>query len=417
MEQLLPIRAHIRARILYGPLGSHLDTYVASLCKEGYSAVVVRCYIRGIDVFGTWLSKHELGITDVDEAVVARFCGELGRRDVPSGTRGRLPNMVHGVRGFASFLWVQGVARRRSTGQPPTEADRWLMPFDEYLDHERGVSLGVRRTYLRYAHAFVEARFGTGTLDWSTVGADDVADFVCTQSARLKPSTCRAPVTAMRALLRFLASSGAVRPGLDRAVPTIRQWKQADLPAYLTAEEVERVVAVSGETTSPVGRDRAIVLLLVRLGLRASEVAGLTLDDIDWRAGRILVRPGKSGRERRLPLPADVGAALVVYLRQGRAERPYRTLFLLACPPYRALTASAVSAVAKRVLARAGVEALRRGSHVFRHTAATQMVRSGASFKQVADILGHARLETTAIYAKLDVDALAGVALPWPGGA
>ena len=143
----------------------------------------------------------------------------------------------------------------------------------------------------------------------------------------------------------------------------------------------------------------------------------LSLDDIDWRAGRILIRPGKSGRERHLPMPTDVGAALVVYLRQGRAKRPYRTLFLLACPPYTALTASGVSAVAKRVLARAGVKALRAGAHAFRHTAATQMVRGGVSFKQVADILGHARLETTAIYAKLDVDALATVALPWPGGA
>jgi site-specific recombinase XerD len=145
-------------------------------------------------------------------------------------------------------------------------------------------------------------------------------------------------------------------------------------------------------------------------------VAGLRLDDIDWRQGHVTIQASKSGRERRLPLPTDVGSALVSYLRDGRPKRPHRAIFLQARPPYRQLSGGVVTSVAQRGLKRAGVSPLRHGAHVFRHSAATQMVRRGATFKAVADVLGHACIETTAIYAKLDVDALARVSLPWPGG-
>jgi site-specific recombinase XerD len=221
-------------------------------------------------------------------------------------------------------------------------------------------------------------------------------------------------VTATRAFVRFLVGKGLVASGLVGAVPTVRQWKQASLPNYISADQVAAVVATCSDVSALGRRDRAILLLLVRLGLRASEVASLRLDDIHWREGVISVRGAKSGRERPLPFPTEVGAAVAKYLREGRPRSHQRQVFLAFRAPHQSLSPSAISCIAAKALARADVRAARRGAHVFRHTVATRMVRAGASLKDIADVLGHARLETTSIYAKLDVQKLIAVALPWP---
>ncbi len=290
-----------------------------------------------------------------------------------------------------------------------------LQPFDEYLDRVSGVSIGTRRIYLLYARSFLQMRFGEAEPNWSTLSAEDVADFVRVKAATVTTSL---PTTAVRALLRYLATTGAVRPGLDGAVPTIRRWKHASLPRHLTDDAVKAVLGSCDEAT-PIGvRDRAILLLLVRLGLRAGEVAALTLDDFDWRHGHLLVRATKSRRERTLPLPDEVGRAIVAYLRCARPHRSHRAVFVRVDrrSPFEPLKVWGVTDVAQRALAKAGLRMTRPGAHVLRHTAATHMVRRGASFKEVADVLGHASLQTTGIYAKLDLETLARVAMPWPGG-
>ena len=243
-----------------------------------------------------------------------------------------------------------------------------------------------------------------------------IAAFLQTRARQLRPSACRAPVTATRALLRFLTTGGVVPAGIEGAVPTLREWKHAILPRVLAAEDVQRVLAAVDEARPGGRRDRAILLLLTRLGLRAAEAAALTVDDIDWHDGSVRVA-GKGGRERRLPLAADVGAALVAALRSRPPTSPPDVIFVTARPPYRQLGGLSVTAIAKRALQRAGVTVARPGAHVFRHTFASQMVRRDVPMKTVSDLLGHARLETTAIYAKLDRETLATIALPWPGGA
>jgi integrase len=215
-------------------------------------------------------------------------------------------------------------------------------------------------------------------------------------------------------MLRFLVFSGATPEGLDGAVPTVRRWKQASLPRHLTASQVEGVLNCCNLTTSNRRRDRAILLLLVRLGLRSGEVVAIQLDDIDWREAIIRVRPGKSGKERLLPMSKEIGEALVSYLTDDRPPTTDRRLFLRSIPPYRGLHPSTVTSITKIAFKRAGITGVPLCSHTLRHTAATLMVRQGVPFKEVADILGHARLETTTIYAKLDLESLAGVALPWP---
>jgi site-specific recombinase XerD len=187
------------------------------------------------------------------------------------------------------------------------------------------------------------------------------------------------------------------------------------LPKALTPEEVQRVLSLCESETAVAVRDRAVLLLLARLGLRAGEVAALDIGHLRWSEGELLVVAGKSGRERLLPLSDEVGRALVAYL-QLRPQSDDRRVFRCTLAPHRPLAASSVSSVAGRYLSRAGLPTGYCGAHVLRHTVATQMVRRGVSFKQVADVLGHARLETTTIYAKLDLETLSQLALPFPGG-
>ena len=316
---------------------------------------------------------------------------------------------------MAAYLWTQGVAARRGPVSAACETDQWLQHFDDHLVHVHGLVVGTRRIYRRYAAAFLAECAGTPTPDWSRLTVRTVAAFVQTQASQLSPSACRAPVTATRAFLRFLATRGVVPAGIVGAVPPVREWKHATLPRDLSANDVQRVLAAVDETRTSGHRDRAVLLLLTRLGLRAGEVAALTVEDIDWHNGSVCVA-GKGGRQRRLPLPADVGAALVSTLRSRPPTSPPDAIFVTARAPYRQLSGPLVSEIAKRALRRAQVIVPRPGAHVFRHTFASQMVRRSVPMKTVADLLGHARLETTTIYAKLDRETLATVALPWPGG-
>jgi site-specific recombinase XerD len=202
---------------------------------------------------------------------------------------------------------------------------------------------------------------------------------------------------------------------MEAAIPQMPQWKQAGLPRYLPAPEVERVIGSVLDHTAQGRRNYAMLLLLARMGLRAEEVMKLTLDDIDWREGVIRIRATKSHRDRMMPLSQEVGAALYVYLEHARPQSGYRAVFLRLRPPFKPFhDSSAISRMVRRALIRAGIVGAPAAAHLFRHAAATGMVTRGATFKEVADVLGHASIATTAIYAKLDIAALSRVALPWP---
>lgn len=415
MIDSLFLRDHVRRRLRSGPAGPYLSGFARALEQERYRQGTICRYVRAADGFGRWLGRGDVAIAQVTDAVAGRYLAELGRLQCPARPGGRLPDIVFGTRKFVEWLRQQGVVSQTRDACASSPADRWLVPFALHLER-RGLTAGTRRIYLRYAGLFVDELFGTGAPDGGSVAADRAATFVRKQAARLRSSSSGAPVTAIRAFLRYLVVAGIVDAPIDAAVPTIRQWKLASLPKYLSDDDVRRVLATCD--TTPVGRrDRAILSLLVRLGLRAGEVVGLRLDDFDWREGCIRIRPGKTGRERVLPLPEDLAADGVAYLREGRPASADRAVFLTASPPYRALkNSSCVSSIARAHLIRAGITSRPRGAHRFRHTAATQMVRRGVAFKQVADILGHQKLQTTAIYAKLDLPGLASLCMPFPGG-
>ena len=407
----------IATRIRRGPVGSCVDGYLAQLASDGYSKHGIRRHIQAIDRFGCWLAGQALQLSDVDERTVECFIAEVPRTPSARCRDGRLSTVAHGARRFARYLWDQGLAAPHSAERAATGTERWLELYDEHLCRVQGLSLGTRRLYLRYAHRFAQQHFRSNALDWSTITATDVSRFIQSQVGRLSPSNCRGPVTATRAMLRYLVVNGTVSGGLEGAVPTVRQWKLATLPQHLSPKQIEQAIDHCPHDTALGLRDRAILLLLARLGIRASEVANLTLDDFNWHESHVRIRSVKTGTERALPISDEVGNALADYLEARGVVVGTRALFLRAIPPrHRSLSPNTVSCVAHHALRRAGIEVKRSGAHVFRHSAATHMVRRGAAYKQVADVLGHALLETTAIYAKLDVNTLARVALPWPEG-
>ena len=222
-------------------------------------------------------------------------------------------------------------------------------------------------------------------------------------------------VGALRSFFRFLRWRGDIAIDLASSVPKVADWRLSALPKFLPADEVERLISCCPRGTVTGQRDYTLLLLLARLGLRAGEVVALTLDDIDWQAGELTVR-GKGGREDRLPIPRDVGQAMATYLRQRRPRGcSTRRFFIRRRAPRRGFASSvAVCTIVRRALERAGIASPRKGAHLLRHSLATEMLRKGGSFAEIGEILRHRSVDTTAIYAKVDVTALQALAQPWP---
>ena len=298
------------------------------------------------------------------------------------------------------------------------DAAFWVAGYTDYLRDVVGAADTTRLRYLPTVQRFIAACSGPGAPDWTGLSVQLVTAFIREEATHKTGHGRTAPASAARSFLQFLAWRGVAPSGLDRAIPRIRRARHANLPTHLSSEQLARLLQRPDAPSPAAYRDRAILSLLAGLGLRAGEVATLELDDLDWYAAQLRLRAGKCRRERVLPLPQEVGAALAEYLRNGRPYHQGRRVFLTLTDPARTIQAAAVSAIVQRNLVRAGIP-LRRlaGAHMLRHTAASRMVNGGASFKEVADVLGHRSLQTTGIYAKLDLDALAGVALPWIGGA
>jgi site-specific recombinase XerD len=276
----------------------------------------------------------------------------------------------------------------------------------------RGVVDRTLVSYERYAAGVVDF-LGDAPEGYTARG---LRDFVSERYQHYGRNSVRMVLAAVRMFLRYLAVNGRCRPGLAQALVAPANWSRSSLPRGLRYEDVERVLAACPSTARG-SRDRAVLLLLIRLGLRASDVAGLMLSDLCFKQATITVR-GKGRREVRLPLPQDVGDALLEYLRAGRPPSESECVFLRSMAPYTPFGGSqpghAVTHIARSALKRAGVQAPTAGAHVFRHTAACQMLSQGVGLEGIADVLRHRSVETTALYAKVDIQLLEQVAQPWP---
>jgi site-specific recombinase XerD len=405
------VRTGIIARLRRSPLGPHLDHLAASLQNDGYALISVQRFLLAAEKFAYWLQGQGYSVYEMDEELLRDYLSELTR--YRSGDR---PKAARGLGHLVSFLQQQGHTRPRLDGLSISPIDPWLSIYDAHLEQVAGLACSTRRTYGRIARGFITACFGAQIPDWLALTPAQITAFVSQEAAMRRGAGRKLPAVAVRSFLRFLVFRGDIQPGLEAAAPLPPQWKQSSLPPRLGPEEMERVLAVYQDGNARGPRDRAILFLLARLGLRAQDVALMCLDDIDWGDGRLDLRPGKTRRERSLPLPQDVGRAIVTYLQTGRPQTKSRRVFLQSRPPFRPLTTSGMWWVVRRAFEHAGIVVPPGiACHIFRHTAASDMVNRGASFKEVADVLGHQSISTTGIYAKLDLHALAAVALPWGG--
>lgn len=393
-----------------GPLGAHIDPFAHQLLDQGYASWTAKYMVRLLADLNHWLQRHALTATDLTEPHVEAFLQDRYRRYHPH----RLDRPV--LKRLLAQLRARGVIPVPVVEPSSSACDRLTCDFQHYLLHQRGLAPTTVRYYLDIVRRFLGAQFGREPRRLEALGPHDLTTFMLQQARRYSPARAKLIATALRSFCRFLLQRGAIANDLANAVPTVPNWRLSALPKFMKAEDVEHLLQ-SGDRTTPQGqRDAAILLLLARLGLRAGEVAALTLDDLDWDAGELRVR-GKGARHDRLPLPHEVGEALVAYLRHSRPPSATRRVFVRMRAPRRGFAdGQAVGTIVRRALARAGLCPAHKGAHLLRHSLATQLLNNGASLAEIGELLRHRDLETTRIYAKVDQRALRALALPWPGG-
>jgi site-specific recombinase XerD len=394
-----------RVRVV-GPLSSQAHGFAAELIRLGYSPRTTRDHVYVLAQVSRWLADEGLTAARLTPEAVDRF---LLARAVAGCRRWRtlrsLQPMLDYLRG------VQAVPSVEQAG-PESPLEALLAAYLRYLVAERRLAAATVRVRVEVAHRLLSALLARGDFALDRLAPVDVTGFVLSESRRYQPGSMKALTVALRCLLRFLFVTGVVNRDLSAAVPAVANPRMSGLPNGVDAATVAALLAGCDRSTAVGLRDFAILTMLIRLGLRAGEVAALRLDDVHWRAGELTVR-GKGNRIDRLPLPHDVGAALVDYLRHGRRRSACRALFLRACAPDGAMTARSVGARPRTASMRAGLSMV--GAHRLRHTAATGMLQAGASLPEIAQALRHHTEATTAIYARVDRKALAAVVRPWPG--
>jgi len=391
-----------------GPLDGYVGGFRAALMGLGYARGSAYGLSRVLAHLSRWLGEHELGGQDLTADIVTEFLQV--RRTAGCGQWLSL----RGVAPVLEYLRDVGVAPVWSPDVAGTPAEELLASYEIYLVRERGLAASSLYHYLRVARVFILAHCGPARPMLEDLTAAEVGEFVLVACQARGVASAKQFVKAVRALLRYLHLVGVTQAALTGAVLSPVSRPGSSLPRSIDRAQVRGLLNSCDRRTVVGRRDFAVLLLQLRLGLRAGEVAALRLRDFDWRRGEVLVR-GKGNREERLPVPVDVGEAVADWLCQGRRRCSDSHVFTTMRAPTRGLTRSAVSAVVGRAAQRAGMSELT--AHRLRHTAATDMLRSGASLREVGQVLRHASLLSTTIYAKVDHAALSAVARSWPGGA
>lgn len=388
-----------------GPLEPHIIGFAEGLLRQGYTRTSAEQHVCFLAHLDRWMSGEGIGLDQLTGPVIERYL-EIRRAGGYVEYRSmKALRPLLGYLGPLGVLPVEGVRRRG-----PVE--ELLGQYREYLVGERGLTAGTARGYVDFVRPFVVSRVRGDVLELAGIGTAEVTGFVLSACPGRAVGSAKLIVCALRSLLRWLHLTGQTRASLTSAVPSVAGWRLSSLPKGLEPGELRCLLTSCDRRTSTGRRDYAVMLLLSRLGLRAGEVARLGLDDIDWRHGEIVI-VGKGNRGERLPLPDDVGAAIAAYLRRGRPTTAEgRSVFVRVHAPHRALTNGGVTMIVFDAAQRAGLPKMH--AHRLRHTAATAMLRSGSPLPEVGQVLRHRSMLTTAIYAKVDRDALAVLARPWP---
>jgi len=407
--------ADAQVRTIGGTSAEHLGAFVGSLIGEQYSVSYVCQLARHALAFGRWCEARNISLHVLSEDDIVRY--QRSRRQRRSRCRETRRRELRALGLLLDFLRNEGICPAAPAHATP--AEDVVMDFARYLQHDHGLADITVENYTRTARQFLLWRFGQGDVCLRDLCATDVITFVQSKAQRLGPSALKCVVTALRSFLRYGQFRGEVLAGLAAGVPAVAGWATTPpVPKAISAEHAQRAIDSCDCQTSVGLRDRAVLLLLARLGLRAVEIVRLMLDDIDWDHAQLRVR-GKGGRESHLPLTADVGEAIAAYLEHGRPTSQDRHLFLRSLAPIRGLLegSDGIGSIVRYALNRAKVEAPHRGSHQFRHALAVHMLQVGASLPEIGQVLRHRSPQSTSIYAKVDLTALRALAMTWPGGA
>jgi len=397
-------------RLHFGPLGSHIDSFAHILMVQGYQSSTAKYKIGIVADLSRWLGQRGLSVKDLDEITLNEFLLYRGRRG--SIFKIEPPTLRQLLEHLRESGFVPDAARIDDDSKRISiESD-----FAGYLAQERGLKQDTIDTYLSIAGRFLSDQFDTGLIVLKDLHPNEIVRFILRNTETVSAKHAQLIVCSLRSFFRFLYQRGETAIDLSPSALTVANWRLSGLPKFLEPEQVQSLLQSCNQDSHVGQRDYAILLLLARLGLRAADVVHMTLDDINWEVGELIVR-GKSDRQERLPLPQDVGESLVKYLSHGRPRCSSRRVFIRIKAPHKGFSSSvAICNIVRRALVRARLNPAFKGSHLLRHSLATQMLRGGASLAEIGEILRHQRLNTTQIYAKVDLAALRAIAQPWPGG-
>lgn len=396
--------------VVEGPLVPCFESYFEYLADKGYSQVSYWKKTFIVSAFSCWLQRKKISLAEITSAHAEAFLRYRARRRNPVGTR-------YTLIGLMQWLQQKGIVEPHAAPVETSGIDRIVQEYGAYLREERGLAAATLRNYGAHVRHFLMKTSTDAEFRPTSMRASEIRDYIRRRAPKDRTfASAKHVVTALRSFLRFARYRDYIQSDLAAAVPSVAGWSMASIPRAMPGDSVRALLKASKKWRTPSGlRDRAILLLLARLGLRANEVIQLELGDIDWKEGNLSVH-GKGRTERPLPLPHDVGEAIAIYLERGRPESASRFVFLRSRAPFEGLkTHSDVCQIVARAIARAGIEAASTGAHQLRHALAVDMLRQGASLTEIGQVLRHRSPDATRRYAKVDLDALREVALPWPG--
>jgi len=390
--------------------GLPLDDFIVWLEALGYSRISIRRHVREVVHFAAWAGETGLSVHALDRNALTKFHNYLASEQLLRYSSGGYQNVYQSACVLIRFLETTGKVLPTAscvTTISPT-AILWA-EFSEWMRSQRGTMESTLTNYQRPIVALLEA-LGTSP---STFTAKGLRDFLLQQAKHSSATKAKNIATAVRMFLRFLIARDECSIGLEHAIPTVAHWRLASIPKYLPAKEVECLIASCDQTLAIGARDRAILLLIARLGLRASDISGLKFRNLDWHNGTIVVS-GKNRRETRLPLPQDVGNAILHYMEHGRPRVSNDHVFITTTAPLLPISRVVVGRAVRRALLRTNIVAPTQGAHLLRHSAATSLLCDGVSLPAISALLRHASIDTTRVYAKVDLGLLNEIAIAWP---
>jgi site-specific recombinase XerD len=388
-----------------GPLTEHRRGYGTELERLGYTRNTVKQHLVVVGQLDRFLLAEGVPLSAVNEGLLGRFAAACEQENLAGCRSSRM------LAPLLAYLRQLGALPPAAPPVPGSPADAVIAGWRQYLLAERGITPASARGYTDLVRPFLATRDDGDRVQLDGTCAAEINAFMLEYAQRFAPKTMQWLASALRSFFGYAFLTGLLDTDLSGAVPGVA-CRPAQLPKFLTPQQVQAMISTCDPATAAGARDRAMLLMLWRLGLRAGEVAGLRLDEIDWRAGEVTVT-GKGRKDTELPLPADVGEAIAGYLRQRPDTGTDRAVFVRLCAPYRGLTTGGVTNAVAAASQRAGLGMLH--AHRLRHSAATAMLAGGASLTEIGQVLAHDRPETTSIYARVDIEALRGLARPWTG--